>query len=397
MDSPSQGVKGIPVTVTLCTADTVSLACSAIGASYDGRIQSGMVRGIFRQNGYSFPLDLSPDSAAGGHRPQTPVPPFPYSVTDTVFTAPDGAIMSATLTMPPETSDGGVPAVVMVTGSGPQNRDEEIFGHRPFAVIADYLARNGIASLRYDDRGTARSSGNFLTATITTFKDDAMSGISFLRSVPGIGKAGVLGHSEGGTVAMMLGAEGVPDFIISLAGMAVSGKETLLRQNSYGLEKAGLSGADLENCLRLTELVFDAMDQQYRTGKRSPVDIDSIAAASGLTVNPVIAPSLIMSQKKRTPWFDAFIGLDPRAFLGNIRCPLLAVNGDRDIQVDVRNLDVIREYVPEADIRLMPGLNHLMQHAVTGGPDEYGVISETISPEVLDIIAGFIKQHGRND
>lgn len=280
----------------------------------------------------------------------------------------------------------------MVTGSGPQNRDEELMDHRPFAVIADHLARNGIASLRYDDRGTGKSDGNFLTATTDTLKGDAVSAVSFLRSIPALGPIGVLGHSEGGTIAFMMGAEDIPDFIVSLAGMAVSGKETLMRQNSRGLDKAGITGTDKENSLRLIDALFDTMAGQSLKGTSTPVDIDSLAAASGIAVNPLILSSLKMTQQMRTPWLDAVIGLNPRNFLKKIKCPVLALNGDKDVQVEPDNLTVIKNLVPQAETMLMPGLNHLMQHAVTGEMSEYGEIRETISPEVLDAIVQFISR-----
>lgn len=392
IDSPSQGARGIPTTVSFCSSDSVSIECKAIGAAYSGRISGQSITGTFSQRGYSFPLNLAPETPVEERRPQTPRPPFPYSVTDTVFTAADGAVMSSTLTMPLLKEDMKVPVVLMVTGSGPQNRDEEILEHRPFAVIADWLARNGIGSLRYDDRGTAKSTGDFRQATTETFKEDAHSGISFLRTLPQVGSVGILGHSEGGTIAFMLGADGVPDFIISLAGMALSGKETLMMQNSHGLDLAGMGGQDKENSLRLVEQVFDTMAEQNRNGISKPVDVDSILAVSGLTVNPQIVASIKMTQKMRTPWFDAFLNLNPRVYLGDIKCPVLAINGEKDTQVDGRsNIDVIQKYIPQAETRLLPGLNHLMQHCTTGESSEYGDIRETISPEVLKLISDFVK------
>lgn len=169
----------------------------------------------------------------------------------------------------------------MVTGSGPQNRDEEMLDHKPFAVIADYLARNGVASIRYDDRGTGKSTGNYLKATTYTFKDDARSGIEFMRTVPGIDKVGVLGHSEGGTIAFMLGEEKVPDFIVSLAGMVIPGKEALMMQNSRLLDKSGVSGKEKENSLALISGLFDMMADQARKGVSEPIDIDALAASVG--------------------------------------------------------------------------------------------------------------------
>lgn len=299
--------------------------------------------------------------------------------------------MAATLTLPASIASGAkVPAVVMVTGSGPQNRDEEIFEHKPFAVIADYLARNGMASLRYDDRGTGKSTGDFRSATTATFKDDALSGIRLLRGVAPVGKVGVLGHSEGGTIAFMIGAEGNADFVISLAGMAESGKETLMRQNRHGLSALPLPAADVENSLSLVDKLFDTIAEQARRGVSAPIDVDSIARASGLHVPEQIMSSIRMTQQVRSPWFDAFVLLNPADYLKQIRCPILAVNGGQDTQVHPDNLKVIQLLAPQAEVMLMPGLNHLLQHAVTGEVSEYGTIRETISPEVLDAIVRFI-------
>lgn len=391
LDSPSQGAKGIATEVVRCDADSISLTCNVIGASYTGRISAGAIKGRFQQRGYEFPLDLTPDVALEDRRPQTPRPPFPYSVVDTTFVAPDGAVMSATLTLPQTTDSRKFPAVVMVTGSGPQNRDEEYCDHKPFAVIADILARNGIASLRYDDRGTGKSTGDYLTATTHTIKDDAVSGIDFLRSIPGIGKVGVLGHSEGGTVAFMVGAEKKADFIVSLAGMAISGKETIMRQNSHSLDKMTLSDTEKANSLKLIELVFDIITNQVKSGTAAPIDVYKLAAENCLQVPDQILQSLKMTQSTRAPWIDAFLVLNPREYIDKVRCPVLAINGEKDTQVYPDNLPVIKKHAPQAKTMLMPRLNHLMQHAVTGEVSEYDEIRETISPEVLDAIVNFIK------
>lgn len=391
IDSPSQGAKGVPTEVLLCTPDSISLTINAIGASYNGRKTSDIIKGHFKQQGYEFPLDLAPEIPLEERRPQTPKPPFPYNIIDTTFTAPDGAVMSATLTLPTNTRNKKVPAVIMVTGSGPQNRDEELLDHKPFAVIADYLARKGIASLRYDDRGTGKSTGNFLTATTFTLKDDAMSAIEFMRSVTGIGKIGVLGHSEGGTISFMLGAENKADLIISLAGMAISGKETLMRQNNHSLDLLNLSDEEKASSMNLIEQVFDAIIKQTGKGMSPTIYINALIANSSSHVPQQVITSIQMTQKIRTPWFDTFLTLNPREYLGKVKCPMLAINGEKDTQVYPDNLKVIQEFVPHAKTELMPELNHLMQHAVTGELSEYDNIRETISPEVLDIIVNFIK------
>lgn len=393
MDSPSQGAKDIATEVVLCTSDSISLKCNAIMASYTGRISDGVIKGVFSQRGFSIPLDLTPDSPEVNRRPQTPIPPFPYSAIDTTFTAQDGAVMAATLTIPSNASSRKIPAVVMVTGSGPQNRDEEYCDHKPFAVIADYLARNGIASLRYDDRGTGKSTGVFRSSSTLTFKDDAVSGIEFLRSIGCIGPIGVLGHSEGGTIAFLIGAEDKADFIVSLAGMAISGKETMMRQNEQSLDKLNLSEADKSNSLKLIDMVFDEMAFQRKHGTSTPINIDDLAAKHNLSEPQMVIQSLKMSQSARSPWVDTFISLDPREFLGKVKCPVLAINGEKDTQVFPDNLNVVKEYIPQAETKLMPELNHLLQHAVTGEISEYDEIRETISPEVLDSIAHFIRNY----
>lgn len=392
LDSPSQGAKGIATEVVYCSADSIALTCNAIGATYSGKLYSGVIKGRFEQRGYAFPLDLTPAIPIEQRRPQTPRPPFPYSVVDTAFAAPDGAIMSATFTVPMTADSKKMPAVVMVTGSGPQNRDEEYCDHKPFAVIADFLARNGIASYR----GTGKSTGNYLTSTTYTIKEDAVSGVDWLRSIPWVSDVGVLGHSEGGTIAFMIGAEDKADFIVSLAGMAISGKETLMRQNSHSLDKMALSDADKANSLKLIELGFDAIINQVQNGQNVPVDIEALATGNNLRVPEQILQSLKMTQSTRAPWFDAFLVLNPREYLGKVKCPVLAINGEKDKQVYPDNLTVIKEYVPQAETILMPELNHLMQHADTGEMTEYDEIRETISPDVLEAIVRFIRNTCEN-
>lgn len=392
MDSPSQGAKGIAVTVVLCTSDSISLECNSIGVKFNGNISDDTIVGKFVQHGFTFPMTLKPDAPLQERRPQTPQPPYPYIVKDTVFMAPDGVELSGTLSIPIVEKNQEVPAVVMVTGSGPQNRDEEMLDHKPFAVIADYLARNGVASFRYDDRGTGKSKGDFVKSTTYTFKDDAKSGIEFMRNVPGIGKTGVLGHSEGGTIAFMLGAENVPDFIISLAGLAVPGKDGLVAQNARTLEKSGITGRDKENSIALISCLFDEMAAQGKAGISTPIDPDSLAKAHGIEAPQEVLSTLKSTQKIRSSWFDILLGIDPEEDIANIKCPLLAINGDKDTQVEAEpNLAVIKKNYPEAEIRMMTSLNHMMQHAQTGEIAEYNEIRETISPEVLKIILEFIK------
>lgn len=391
IDSPNQGVKGIPADVLYCSSDSVSLKSESISAVFSGKISSDTIEGVFTQRGYNFKLLLVPETGSEERRPQTPKPPFAYESVDTVFQAKDGVKLAGTIVFPYTHKSSKMPMVVMVSGSGPQNRDEELFDHRPFAVLADRLAANGIASFRYDDRGVGASEGNFAESDTYVFADDARSAVEFVKSLPQTGGVGIFGHSEGGTIAFMLGADGVPDFIVSLAGMAISGKETLLMQNRHSLDRTPLSAVDKENSLKLLGLLFDAFIEQKRNNDIRPVDVDSIVAASGVTVNPQILASLKMNIKTRNTWIDGFLNLDPRNFLSDIKCPVLALNGDKDIQVNVvSNLSAVKESVKNAQVKSYPGLNHMFQHCETGEVNEYGEIRETMSEEVIDDIVAFI-------
>lgn len=391
MDSPHQNAKGISLVVKYCTDDSVSVKCVIIGASYSGKITDGKIEGTFTQRGYTFPLVLTPEEDISVRRPQTPRPPFPYIEKDTTFLSTDGTQLAGTLTLPDETPGKTFPTVVMVTGSGPQNRDEELFEHRPFAVLADYLARNGIASFRYDDRGTAKSKGNYAEATIDTFKEDVKSAYTFAKTLPSTGKTGILGHSEGGSLAVLYGAEETPDFIVSLAGMVVPAKETMLAQNEHLMELQGITGSQKDASMKLLKLAFDEISKQYKAGQSSPVDIDLICRENSLDVPAIVLESVKLNIASRNGYFDSLVSLDPTDALKNVKCPILAINGTKDTQVDAdKNLEAFRRYAANVEIKLMEGLNHLMQTAVSGETSEYGEIKETISPEVLKIIAAFI-------
>ncbi|MBP3298211.1 MAG: alpha/beta hydrolase [Muribaculaceae bacterium] len=394
MDSPNQNAKDIPCEVCLCTEDSISLDCKIIGATYTGRIYPGRIEGVFTQAGMRLPLVLTPEAALSERRPQTPVAPFPYTETDTVFFSADGTRLAGTLTIPERASDKAVPVVVMITGSGPQNRDEEVFEHRPFAVIADWLARHGIASFRYDDRGVASSGGNYAEATIDTFKSDAAAALQFVRHYGGFGKAGLLGHSEGGTLAVLIAAEDAPDFIISLAGVSVPAKDVVISQNISLFDMLGVTDSQRDASARLLDILFDTIKTQYIAGCPAPIDIDAICRDNSLDVPDFILASVKRNMSARNAYFDSLVSLDPTSCLKKIKCPVLVVNGTKDTQVNAEvNLESFRKNVKDVDIRRIDNLNHLMQHASTGKAEEYADIKETVSPEVLEIISDFILRH----
>lgn len=390
LDSPLQGVTGMAATVTHCSPDSIAIEIPSIRASFRGKITPAEISGTFSQSGLSLPLTLTPEPSLSERRPQTPRPPFPYSVTDTVFPAADGVLLAGTLVMPLSPAKGN-PAVVMISGSGPQNRDEELFDHRPFAVIADFLARNGIASFRYDDRGTAQSGGDFSATDLEQLRSDAAAALTFARSLlPPRSAVGLLGHSEGATLALMLAAEGKAAFVVSLAAATVKGKDLLLEQNARALRKLPLTPGQTADALRLISLTFD----DIIAGKDyADIPLDRYISNSNLDITPTLLASLRqnLAATSGTTYFRQLLSLDPSAWIGKIKCEVLALNGTLDSQVNCQeNLQTLRANLPGVTAIAYPGLNHLFQHAQTGEITEYADISETISPRVLSDITAFI-------
>lgn len=354
LDSPDQGAKGIAVETDYCSSDSISVSLASLALSFQGKLKGDEIVGTFTQ-GQSFPLVLKRGEEKL-NRPQNPVAPYPYKTEEVAFkNVADGATLVGTLSYPIGYKKGKTPVVLMVTGSGQENRDEEIFDHKPFLVIADYLARHGVATLRYDDRGFGKSTGGDVEhATTLDFMRDAASGIDFLRASKQFSRVGILGHSEGGSIAFMLGAKGKVDFVISMAGVGVKGDTALTAQANKILELTGQS-------MRYST-------HQYR-------------------MNAII---------KRSPWLNFFIDYDPSADISKTLCPVMAINGSRDIQViSSLNLVGIKAHLkpnPKNIIKEYPSLNHLFQHCKTGNVSEYRMIEETISPEVLEDIVRFVKQ-----
>jgi pimeloyl-ACP methyl ester carboxylesterase len=358
MDSPDQGAKGIGVYKNYLSEDSVSLSVITLGVNYRAKLKDGQLDGTFVQNGLRLPLVLKKGELER-RRPQMPAAPYPYQTEDITFVnQADNATLSGTLTYPVgyETmKKKDVPVVIMVSGSGLQNRDEELFDHKPFLVLADHLARHGIASLRYDDRAFGKSEGGdriHKDATTLDYKRDAEAGIQHLRSLKKFGKVGVIGHSEGGNIAFMLGADKKVDFVVSMAGVGVKVDTALTAQANKIMELQG----------QPTRLSLE----QYRQNV----------------------------QALQSPWMNWFIDYDPTADISAMKCPVMAINGDKDCQViSTLNLPSIRQLLQKNKYHLVkeyPSLNHLFQHCQTGLPTEYGNIEETISPEVLTDITKWI-------
>lgn len=378
-DSPSQGAKGIPAEKSVGADSTIQIKVPAIGAIYVGQKKGQTITGSFSQNGFSLPLLLTP-GVYQVSRPQTPVPPYPYKEEQVSFNN-DGFTFSGTLTLPAN-CDKKTPVVLMVTGSGLQNRDEELVDHKPFAVIADALARQGIASLRYDDRGYGVEGYKMDLFTTADFKQDAEAALKLLRKR--FGKVGILGHSEGGTIALMLAAENKADFVVSLAGMVLSGKETLISQNRKNMEMMGLPKETLDNyCAAVQKMLED-----LASGKK----LDELNFGN---VPQELKPVLTQSIKQcDSPYFRYLLNLDIRKDLGKIKCPVLALNGTKDCQVECdANLQAIETGLSHCahKTQAFSGLNHLFQHCETGNVIEYQQIEETLSPEVLNTIISWLK------
>lgn len=379
IDSPSQGVNGIQAEKTVKDDGTIKVKVGMIGATFEGKMTDGEIKGTYVQNGFPLPLTLKPGKQVV-KRPQTPVPPFPYKEEAVSFTNAQYTF-NGTLTLP-ENYSKNTPVVLMVTGSGQQNRDEELFSHKPFAVIADALARQGIASLRYDDRGWGDKSVNFADFTTDDFRQDAAAAIPLLRKR--FNKVGILGHSEGGTIAMMLAAEGKADFIVSLAGMAISGKETLIMQNRQAMSAIGLPKETVDS---YCNSISKALDEIASGKKASEININDVPVA----LKPITTKAL---QQADTPYIRHFLTIDVGKQLPKIKCPVLALNGTKDTQVDCdANTTRIEKGLANCkhSIKKIDGVNHLFQHCNTGIVTEYQQIEETIAPEVLQEVAKWIK------
>ena len=379
IDSPSQGVNGIQAEKTVRDDGTISVKVEMIGATFEGKMTDGEIKGTFVQNGFPLPLTLKPGKLVV-KRPQTPLPPFPYKEEAVSFTNAQYTF-NGTLTLP-ENYSKNTPVVLMVTGSGQQNRDEELFSHKPFAVIADALACQGIASLRYDDRGWGDKSVNFVDFTTDDFRQDAAAAIPLLRKR--FNKVGILGHSEGGTIAMMLAAEGKADFIVSLAGLAISGKETLIMQNHQAMTAIGLPKETVDS---YCNSISKALDEIASGKKANEINIDDVPVA----LKPITIKAL---QQADTPYIRHFLTIDVGKLLPKIKCPVLALNGTKDTQVDCdANITRLEKGLTNCkhSIKKIDGVNHLFQHCNTGIVTEYQQIEETIAPEVLQVVAKWIK------
>ena len=400
MDVPEQGAKGIPVEIKKNTADSLEIVIAPLNANYRGKkVSAESIEGKFTQNGMAFPLILKPGQVElAMKRPQTPEPPYPYATEEVEFkNEAEGAILSGTLTYPINYQfmpKGSIPVVLLVTGSGGQDRNEELFQHKPFLVIADYLAKQGIASLRYDDRGVAKSTGPTKNSTTLNNLADAEAGIDFLRKLNIFGKVGVIGHSEGGTIAFMLGANQKVDFLISLAGAATDGIGVIVGQNKAAMELQGTNSMLIEDYASALKVLYnDRVARKQITDPKAYVE--SLCQTHQLNLPEAYKKNLAQCTTAGGEWMTWFLGYHPAEAIKRITCPVMALNGTLDLQVLYQdNLPVVRDNLapnPKHLIKEYDSLNHLFQHCTPQTALSYGQIEETISEEVLKDMANWIK------
>ncbi|MEW4569623.1 alpha/beta hydrolase [Tautonia sp. JC769] len=409
-DSIDQDVKGIPVTAISVEGKRVRFEVKSIGGTFEGTIDEDRTRleGQWTQSILNLPLTLEKVEATSTlDRPQHPKPPFPYTVEEVTFANPAAEIdLAGTLTLPE--GDGPFPAAVLVSGSGPQDRDETILGHKPFLVIADHLTRAGIAVLRFDDRGVGASGGDHASATTEDFATDALAAVRFLHDRPEVApeSIGIIGHSEGGVIGPLAATKAPEDvaFLVLLAGTGVTGREIILRQSSLIALASGIPEERVDQQVKLLEQLTARLD----TDDPGPLDADAVDALAKQALEG-IAPEhrdaleesdvalALSASELQTPWFRFFLRHDPRPALRQVSAPVLALFGEKDLQVDPeQNAPEVEAALiaggnRQSKVVVVPGVNHLFQRAESGAPLEYGSIEETIAPDVLDRMTTWIR------
>ncbi len=415
LDSPDQGAKDIPVEEVAFQNGHLRLDAKSINGVFEGDIKedNSTIQGQWKQGGVSVPLVLQrTDKVPEVLRPQEPKPPYPYDEKEVVYeNKKAGVKLAGTLTLP--RSEGPFSAVLLITGSGPQDRNETVFGHRPFLVLADYLTRRGIAVLRVDDRGVGKSTGSFATATSDDFSGDVLAGVEYLKSLKEVNpkQIGLIGHSEGGLIAPMAATQS-PDvtFIVMMAGTGLTGEQILYLQSALILKASGASDEVIAKDRKLKEQMFAVLKE-----KQDPTAIekklrmlltDALAQMSEEEKQAMgYSPDMLdMSIRELlSPWLRYFLTYDPKPTLMKVKCPVLAINGEKDLQVPPKeNLRAIEEALKaggnkDYTVKELPGLNHLFQTTATGSPTEYSKIEETISPAALTIIGDWIVEHTKGE
>ncbi|MDY9925463.1 alpha/beta hydrolase family protein [Methanosarcina sp.] len=410
MDSLDQGAKEIPVDVVTYKDNNLHLGVKSILGTFDGTLleDGKIIEGEWKQSGLTLPLVLSriekmPDT----RREQDPVKPYPYDEEEVFYENEEAGVkLAGTLTLPQ--SEGPFPAVILISGSGQQNRDEEVLGHRPFLVLSDYLTLQDIAVLRVDDRGIGGSTGNFSQATTEDFAGDVLAGIGYLKSRKDIDPAriGLIGHSEGGLIAPLVAVQSSDvAFIVMMAGPGLTGEEILYLQSDLIARAEGMDNETItRNDILMKSMYSVVKEEQNNTiaaeKLRKLLTDELVNMSEEEKQNSGYSETALEAQIQTllSPWMRHFLTYDPKPTLMKVRCPVLAMNGEKDLQVPPdENLQAIEEALKAGGNKdyitiELPGLNHLFQTAQTGSPSEYAKIEETISPAALELIAGWISE-----
>ncbi|MDQ1161064.1 pimeloyl-ACP methyl ester carboxylesterase [Chryseobacterium sp. SORGH_AS 447] len=395
MNSPKQGAKDIPVDKTDFANNELSFEQKMLGATYKGKLTDGKIEGTFSQNGMQLPLTFTPntENGSGLNRPQTPKPPFNYDTEDVSFQNPTDKNTLAGTFAQPENFDKNKPILVLITGSGTQNRDEELFGHKPFAVIADDFAKKGIATLRLHDRGAGSSSKGSASDTSYNFATDINTAVGYLVS-KGYKNIGLLGHSEGGMIAPIVAATNKNvKFLVLMAAPGTPVDQLLIQQNEKAGKLMGQSDLQTQQSRKVNSEIYGFI-KNY-SGNTYEKDLQQF-----LTKNFAgqLSEEAIQNIQRQTSsaWFRYFLKFNPDSYLSKIKIPVLALNGSLDFQVPAKeNLEAISQSLKKAGnmnfkTEELPGLNHLFQEAKTGAFSEYADIEQTISPAAMDKMTDWI-------
>ena len=410
LDSPDQGAMGIPTESTLINGDSILIKIPVVQGSYSGKIfyDEMKIVGKWSQGGMSLDLSvIKVDKLEGRNRPQEPKEPFTYNSEEVLFENEiDDVVLAGTLTYPKEGNN--FPAVVMISGSGGQDRNEELLGHKPFFVISDYLTQNGIAVLRFDDRGIAQSTGNHDTATSEDFAKDVISAVEFLKERKEIDntKIGLIGHSEGGMIAPLAAVQSNDvAFMVMMAGLGIPGDSILYLQGELIQRAEGMSEEEIQKSVKTQREIFSIV-KSSNDDEKLVADLKEKFYAEYSTMTEeektkLGDPEVYLNMQIKTitsPWFKYFLRFDPVPVLEKVKCPVLAINGEKDLQVPPKeNLSAIELALKKGgnnnfEVIMLPGLNHLFQTSTTGAISEYGKIEETISPVALETMLNWVQK-----
>ncbi len=408
LDSPSQRAMRLPTKMTTISGEDVIIDASGIGIVFTGKYKNEKIVGTFRQNGLELPLTLEKKEGniKKNNRPQEPKKPYPYKEEEVFFenTQANGIKLAGTLTLPNDRKNP--PVVILISGSGPQNRNEELLGHKPFLVLADHLTRKGIAVLRFDDRGTAKSEGEFKGATSLDFATDVEAAITYLKTRNkdiDVSKIGLMGHSEGGLIGPIVASRNKDvAYMVMLAGLGVSGDKVLLKQARRSLELSGVTESDISYNENYSKKIYEltkSLKGEVLEEKVAAI-LKEMQKNAPKAIQEQLTDDAIKRQIKMisNTWMLGLLNYQPIEYLSKINCPVLAINGEKDFQVDAKmNLNGIREGLQiaknnDVTIKELKDLNHLFQTSKTGAFSEYATIEETFSPKALLLISEWINK-----